>query len=541
MQHIDLIGLLAGLGVFLFGLAQVEAALRQWVSQRFRRWLAEATRTPLRGALTGTLATGMLQSSTLVTLLVQAFVAAGVLPLANALGIIYGANLGTTVTGWIVAGIGLQFNASALALPLLAMGLLGSTLLPRHTPFNRIAAGLAGFGFLFFGLSMMHGAVQEFARQTDVSFFHGGALIMYALYAFVFTAIIHSSSATMVLTLTALSAGLLDIRSAAAIVVGADLGTTVTAVLAALNGSNERKRVAAAHVSFNLVADTLAFVAMPQLLWLAGQLVGQEPTRQLVAFHSGINVIGIAIFLPISRWMARRLEHWFAAPPTRVCTYISPAVAESPVLIRDALVQEVRILLRAVADFSSSLLRSRESEAWFNPSPGHSDAYTHLKAVENEIAEFALQTMQGDRSSAEVRAVDYLVRSVRHAIRSAKAVKDVQQNLEEIHGSTHSAVRELRQRWYEDFHGIQQQLLLHLEQDAVASEQYETVREQIQDSYHREADSIYQLATGSGLNVTVSTLLNVNYECMRARRDFLEAVHLYLQSFRIGDGATSAN
>lgn len=530
MQNIDLMGLLAGLGVFLFGLSQVEVSLRQWVSHSFRQWLADATRTPLRGALTGVLTTGLLQSSTLVTLLAQAFVAAGVLPLANALGVIFGANLGTTVTGWIVAGIGLKFDASALALPLLALGLLSATLLPRSSPLRRMGSAIAGFGFLFYGLALMHGAVHAFAQQTDIGFFRGGSLLGYAAYAFVFTAIIHSSAATMVLTLSALSAGLLDIQSAAAIVIGADLGTTITAVMAGLSGSNARKQVAAAHVGFNLVSDAIAFAAMGPLLQLAEYIGGGDPARQLVAFHSTFNLIGVLLFLPLSHKLAALLERYFNRPATRVCANLSPAVAESPVLIRDALAQEVRGLLRTVADFNSRLLKPSDGEAWLATPPSHTDAYAHLKAVESEIAEFALQTMQGgDRTSAEVRAIDYLVRAVRHAIRSAKAIKDVQQNLDEIHAVTHSAVRELRERWFADFHGIQQQLLLSLEQHVVATEQYEESREAIQSTYRQEADQIYQLAASTGVTVSVSTLLNVNYECMRARRDFLEAVHLYLQ------------
>ena len=528
MQHIDLMALLAGLGVFLFGLNQVEAALRQWVSHNFRQRLVEMTRTPLRGAATGIVTTGLLQSSTLVTLLVQAFVAAGVLPLANGLGIIFGANLGTTVTGWIVAGIGLKFDASALALPLLALGLLSATLAPRSSPLRRMGSGLAGFGFLFYGLFLMQGAVQEFARQTDLGFFQGHSLPTYVIYSFVFTAIIHSSSATMVLTLTALSTGLLDIRSAAAIAIGADLGTTTTAVLAALSGSNARKQVAAAHVGFNLVADCLALLAMTPLLALSGYLVDGDPARQLVAFHSTFNLLGVVLLLPMARPIARLLERYFNRPAERVCTHLSPAVAESPVLIRDALAREARELLQAVVDHNSQLLKP-ESAGWLPPAAASAEAYTHLKAVESEVAEFALQAMQADRTSAEVRAVDYFVRSVRHAIRSAKALKDVQQNLEELHAVRHDVVQQLRTRWYQDFQSIGRQLLRHLEQESVAEEQYEQVREAIQTSYHQETESIYQLASVSGLSVSISTLLNVNYECMRARRDFLEAVHLYLQ------------
>ncbi len=300
--------LLGGIGLFLLGMQTMTGALRQLAGQRTRNLLARFTTSPLSGVATGAATTALIQSSSATVMTTIGFVGAGLLTFPQALGVIFGANIGTTVTGWMVAILGLKLELGRLALPLAFAGALLATL-GRGA---RAQAGMlmAGFALVFLGLAMMQagaGAVEPLLLRWLAP--GEGLLGRLGLVAtgVLVTAIVQSSSAGVAATLVLLSAGTIDIVQAAAMVVGMDIGTTLKSLLASLGGSRAMRRTAAAHVGYNVVTGAAAFLILPLVPAFHAFLGGDAPTT-LVAFHTLFNVAGAALLLPFVGSFARLIE-----------------------------------------------------------------------------------------------------------------------------------------------------------------------------------------------------------------------------------------
>ncbi len=272
-EELDLWRLAAGLGLFLFGMHELEQALTQLAGRSFKRFLRQYTAKPIRGVVAGTVSTAALQSSSVVSLIVLAFVGTGIISLASALGIVFGSNLGTTMTGWIVATVGFKLDIQALALPLITIGGLGVVWSAAGTRRAGISHLVVGLGLMLIGLEFMKSGALLATGLFDPIALAGYPLIVFLLAGLTLTAVVQSSSATIMITLSALYAGAIPLDSAAAVAIGADLGTTVTALLGSLAGSAAKKRVAAAIVIFNVVADTIAFLGLAPLLQFITQVL----------------------------------------------------------------------------------------------------------------------------------------------------------------------------------------------------------------------------------------------------------------------------
>ena len=288
---IDIWRLAAGLGLFLFGMHQLEQALKLLTGRPFKKFLREHTQHPLKGVLAGAASTAALQSSSVVSLIVLAFVGTGIISLSSAIGIVFGSNLGTTATGWIVATVGFKLDIEALALPLVAVGGLGVVWTKPGSKRAGVSHLFAGFGLMLMGLEFMKTGAISATSLFDPERLAAYPPIVFLLTGFVVTALIQSSSATIMITLSALYAGVIPLQSAAAVAIGADLGTTITALLGALAGSMDKRRVAVAIIIFNVVTDTIAFLALQPLLHFITVVVGlTDPLFALVGFHSLFNL-----------------------------------------------------------------------------------------------------------------------------------------------------------------------------------------------------------------------------------------------------------
>ncbi|SEO01560.1 phosphate:Na+ symporter [Gemmobacter aquatilis] len=302
------LGFAGGIGLFLFGMTVMTEALKTLASGRMRAVLGRFTTTPLRGVLSGAIGTALMQSSSAVILTVIGFVGAGLMSFPQALGVIFGANIGSTTTGWVVAILGLKLQLGVVALPLLFVAALVATL----TRGGRRQAGmaLAGFSLIFLGLEMMQTATAQVSGLLAGGWLPGeswpGRLALVAIGVAV-TVVIQSSGAGVAAVLVLLGSGSVTLMQAAALVVGMDLGTTAKSVLATLGGSREMRRTAMAHVGYNAVTDGLAFLALPLVPLIQRVMLGDAQTA-LVVFHTGFNLAGVALLLPVLPWFARGIE-----------------------------------------------------------------------------------------------------------------------------------------------------------------------------------------------------------------------------------------
>lgn len=313
----ELATLAAGVGLFVLGIGRLEEGFRAFSGGALERWLKWSTSGLWKSLLVGVVSTALVQSSTLVTLLGIAFLSAGLINTLGGVGLVFGANLGTTSGAWLIALAGLKLNMAQLSMPMLAFGVF----LARREETNWRGAGLAllGIGLLFLGIDLMKTGFSGFEGAFDLARFAvagWAGVLLFVLIGALATVVMQSSHATLVLTLAALAAGQVHYDNALALVIGANLGSTATALFAAIGSNNAGRRIAAAHLVFNLVTAGAALLLLHQLMaaveWLADVLgvAADAHMLKLALFHTLYNVFGLALMLPWSFLLVRWLERW---------------------------------------------------------------------------------------------------------------------------------------------------------------------------------------------------------------------------------------
>jgi phosphate:Na+ symporter len=349
MDWLPALGTLAGgLGLFLVGMGLMTDGLKLAAGPALHRILAGATRTRVHALGSGMLVTAIVQSSSAVTVAAIGFVNAGLLALGPALWVLFGANVGTTMTGWIVALVGLKFKVEALAMPLAGLGAL-LRLTGEGRRWGAIGTALAGFGLLFMGIALLQQAFSGLAGRVSLPQGDGPSALLAQLgVGVLMTVLMQSSSAAMALTLTAAQGGLIDLQGAAAVVIGANIGTTATALLAAVGATPNARRAATAHVLFNLLTGAVALLLLPWLIGALGRArealdLPPDPATTLALFHTTFNLLGVLLMWPmaatLTRWLQRRfrVREEDAAQPR----FLDDTVLAVPTLALDALAREI--------------------------------------------------------------------------------------------------------------------------------------------------------------------------------------------------------
>ena len=275
MGILQVFTLLGALGMFLYGMNLMSSGLQKAAGERLRGFLSAMTSTPLKGVLTGMGITAIIQSSSATTVMVVSFVNAGLLTLVQAIGVIMGANIGTTITAWMVAFLGFKADISILAIPLMLFGFLFSN--SKKDQRKNIGELTVGFCLLFLGLSFMKESVPDLRQTPEVLEFvstwssHGfGSVLLFLLFGTILTLVLQSSSATMAITLIMLSMGWIPFGMACAMVLGENIGTTITANIAASIGNTQAKRAAMSHTIFNVFGVLWALILFNPFLRLVG-------------------------------------------------------------------------------------------------------------------------------------------------------------------------------------------------------------------------------------------------------------------------------
>ena len=275
---LQLLTLLGALGMFLYGMNMMSSGLQKTAGGRMRAILGSITSNRFKGVITGLGITSVIQSSSATTVMVVGFVNAGLLALEQAIGVIMGANIGTTVTAWLISLLGFKMDISVLAVPLMAIGFIMS--LSKIEKRKNISEFIIGFSLLFLGLSLMKNSVPDLQETPEVlsfirtwSNFGFGSIIIFMVFGTLLTLVLQSSSATMALTLIMLNLGWLPFDMAAAMVLGENIGTTITANIAAAVANVNAKRAALAHTLFNLFGVIWALILFKPFTSLIGIII----------------------------------------------------------------------------------------------------------------------------------------------------------------------------------------------------------------------------------------------------------------------------
>ncbi len=407
---------IGGVGLFLLGMQMLTDGLRQLAGGTMRRTLAKFTRTPVSGAIAGAATTALIQSSSATTVTAVGFVGAGLLSFSQALGIIFGANIGTTITGWLVAFLGFKLNIGLAAMPLLLVGALLRMFATDRL--KLVGTAVAGFSLLFIGIGTMQEGLAAFEGMVTPASFPpdtwGGRFLL-LLIGVAITLVTQSSSAGIATAMVALGAGVISFPQAAAMIIGMDVGTTFTAALATVGGSAAMRQTGFAHVIYNLLTGIMAFLLLVPYTGLVGAWASEAASGNaqiaLVGFHTLFNIIGVVLVLPFTSPFARFIVYLVPRSGPELERGLDKGLLRDPAAATDAAITTTRLIANETFKLVTALLepaRDRHS--------GEIKVHEIARAIDvtldycNRISPDEMQPLSKEQHASAMHALDHLSR-----------------------------------------------------------------------------------------------------------------------------------
>ena len=520
--------LIGGLGLFLLAVSMVTDGLKLAAGYTLRDILGKWTRTPLRGILTGISITAIVQSSSAITVATIGFVNAGLMSIYQALGVVYGANIGTTMTAWLVAIVGFEINVDSFALPMIGIGMLlrltgGDS---RRAP---LGLALAGFGLFFIGIDVLKDAFAGLSSAIDLQQFTLDGIagvLLYTGIGFLLTVLTQSSSAAIAITLTAASGGILGLYAAAAMVIGANVGTTSTAAIAVISATPNAKRVAAAHIIFNVVTGIAALLLLPVLFWslrTTGEVFGLAdiPAVTLALFHTLFNILGVLLMWPISKRLTQFLEKRFVTLEEIEGSprYLDKTVLVSPMLALNALTMEMARISVVVRRMSLAALSAESG-------PGKRITSDHMvvKNLSAAVADFITRLGRGTLTGEIAEQLAKLLRAEQHLLASAEEVIEVTSIQAKLQSINSEKLAEGISRYRYEVAGLME--LANPEADGFSFSACETQLGQVQIAY--DDVKVLLLHAGAELSLEIPRVIDIleqNSHIRRMARQMVKAMH----------------
>ena len=425
MESVVLLGsIIGGLGLFLLAIGMMTDGLKLAAGNALRTLLAKWSKTPFRGVVSGAAMTALVQSSSAVTVASLGFVNAGLLSMRHALGIVYGANIGTTMTGWLVAMVGFKLNIQAVALPMIGVGMILKLLKP-NSRLASVGIAIAGFGLFFVGIDSLKTAFEGIVSTFDLSQFKAEGVegfLMYLVIGFVMTVLTQSSSASIALTITAATSGMVGIYAAGAMVIGANIGTTSTAMFASIGATSSAKRVAAAQVVFNVATAVVAALILPLLFglihWITAVAeIDADPGITLAIFHTLFNLLGVALIFPLNDRLASFLEQRFVSLEEEASKpkHLDKNIAQTPDLAVNALILELLSASDRFLHVYPKLFSQQSSEITAVENDIHG-----VEALCQHISQFIVDVERAALSEETTKALASLMRVEHYMLSSAQ-------------------------------------------------------------------------------------------------------------------------
>lgn len=528
--------LLAGVALFLLGIRFMEESLQHLSGRRFKLFLKKQTSNKIKAIGGGAIVTAVLQSSSLVGLLVLAFVGAGIIGMQNALAIILGANLGTTFNSWIVALVGFKMNIENIALPVAGLAGMGFAMFNQQTKFFNLCRFLFGFSLLFVGLGYMKNGMLGFVNGVAIQQFASFPLVVTFGIGFIITTLVQSSSATIAITLSALYSGVVELPAAMAIVLGSEVGTTIKLFVASLKGSAAKKRVALGNFIFNLINSGLILVFLLPLQRFITSTIGvSDHLIALVLFQTLVNIIGILLFYPFLNVFGRYLEKRFINSGEETI-YIHKKSPTQPIEALIAMEKENLHLLYSVMDFSWSCLSEENKHVKeMNLRKDFSDKasmdkYAYIKFLHGELHSYYIQMQKSVLEKDDTEKLDRTISSIRNCMYAAKSIKDAIPDLEQLRNSSndikyhfYGQVKETISRFLHRLYGL-------LSEPAIYSlESLLKLYKDITQGYTDTLKQLYRESTAGSVNeAEITTMLNCNREIFTAFKSFVFAAKDFL-------------
>ena len=454
----------AGVAIFIFGMMSMQEGFKAFTGGVLEKVLRASTDRLWKSLSFGFVTTTFMQSSSLVSVITISFLSAGLIGLAAGIGIIFGSNIGTTTGAWLVAGIGLNINISAYAMPMIVFGAVLN--FQSSKTLKGFGFILAGIGFLFLGIHHMKVGFETFQDSLDLTQFavsgFAGVLI-YTAIGIVATVVMQSSHATLILAIAALAAGQITYENSLAIAIGSNVGSTVTALLGAMGANAAGKRLAGAHLIFNLASGVLAVALLTYIAVVVDVIsgaIGIAPdnfTLKFAVFHTLFNVVGVILMVPFISQLVRFLERIIPEVAFDVSTprFLNEATLDFPDASLKAIYQEVGHLFDNAADYIAQGigltyegLRSERSvdellkEARPDPELDFDDLYQRrIKSLYSAVIEFSSEA-EPKMLPEQVEALNAIRIVGRDIVQAVKDVKHLQKNVARFAKSENDEIRD---------------------------------------------------------------------------------------------------
>lgn len=532
----------AGIGLFLFAMYLLEESLKNLSGRNFKLFLQRTTKNRIGAVTGGAVVTGVLQSSSMVSLMVLAFVGAGVFTMKNAMAIILGANLGTTLDSWLVATLGFKVDIEVVAYPAVFVGGLLLILFGNRKTMKYISYFLFGFGLLFIGLSFMKMAMEGQVKAFDFSKYAEMSMVVFLIIGFIITSLVQSSSVTMALTLSALHAGAITFPAAAAIVLGSETGTTIKILVGSLGGNASKKRVALGNLFFNIFLTVLAFALLKPILFMITDGFGIiDPLIGLVTFSTLINLVSIIIFLPFLEQFAKFLEKFFKDTDGSAAAFIGNADTNEPETALDLFKRETEYFIHnsmlynlALFDIDTKPLCEHpvfktinEKRKYFSKTM--EEKYEFLKQLQGELQSFYLSL----RTKVKVEQnpmLSQLISAVRSSMHAIKSMKDIGSNIANLRRSSTDIKFNLFTQQKGETEELYWQLNILLERKTKPDfEKLQSIFTTIQDNYSSALNNFYKEAQDGNIeDLDITTVINFNRELFTSHKAILISVKDFL-------------
>jgi phosphate:Na+ symporter len=529
MSTFDFWKVLAGVAIFMLGIMMLEEALQQLAGRPFKLFLRKHTTHKLKAIGAGAVVTALLQSSSIVNLMLLAFVGSGIIQMENGLAMMLGSNIGTTFTSWIVATVGFEFNLENLALPATGIAGIAMMLLNKHSKWFQLSKFFLGFSFLFVGLNFMKTGVEAMVQQTDLSRFNDYSVLLFLLIGVLITALIQASSATIALVLAALHVHAIELQPAMAIVLGAEIGTTIKLFIASAKGIAAKKRVALGNFLMNVIISLLLiFLLAPIDNLITKQMGITNNVLALVVFQTFVNLVSIVLFYPFLQPFGKFLSARFTqnSDETLFIHKIKPGENELAV---QALQKEAAYFLQLVIDFSKRVFElnhlNNEQTAVFLKKPAE-EQYVFIKHLHGDMLAFYVKQQSAQLQPEEALHLQRLISSVRNGMYAAKSMKDASFDAVLLRNSSNDKkfthYKESREETSRLLTGVNN-LLLQQKTTQTAGVLIQLYKQIIQ-QYTHELQELYRQSSIEHLNETeISTIINYNRELYTAYKSLLLA------------------
>jgi len=534
LSEFDLWSFLAGLGIFLFGMHMLEESIRILSGAAFKSLIRRYTDSRLKAIFSGIVSTAVLQSSSAVSLMVLAFVGAGIMNLVQAITVMMGTKIGTTTTAWIVAVFGFEFNIDAFSLPLIGIGGLGIILLAGSPRYVNISKLLVSFGFLFMGLDFMKTSVQDFSGYIEPEALAQYGVLLFALVGLIMTAVMQSSSATIAIVLTMLFSGVITFEAGAAMVIGANVGTTVTVLLGSIGGIHTKKQAAVSQLVFTVGTAIAALLILPLLSWLVLTGFGFESNYVLglALFHTIFNVLGVMIFYPLVPALATKAEQWIPDHAVQLCSFIHKTDPE----VLDAGIEAFRKEILLQLNYSLAFIRARSGIG----ASTSSTEYQDLERYHAEIFEYYTRLLKNEMMQEESEEIDRLLRVSRSIMNACKNIDESAGELkalekeDAIHQSAWNSIR----KRLDEMTNLHKLLITNEKEEWVFSDTASSEIERLHTYIENEDKEFIRMCGQSfaspGLKkADVTTLLMLNRTVTQSCRMLIYGVKTLLEDFSL--------